>query len=533
MAKLNNWIKGLICLLFISFCTEGVAQGIYLVEFSDKSGVDFDPYEYFDAHRIERRRQMGLPISDIHDYPLRQDYVDKLGSMSDSLRYALRWLNAVSVEASSSQIERIGKLPFVRAIQELGQSMLPSESKELFEVRNDTLLDLVRGQLELDSLARYGLDGKGVRIAIFDVGFKEVPTHPSLAGIWGNGQVIHTYDFYDGDSMVYHHDMHGTQVLACIAGAYKGKSMGAGNGAEFLLARTEHRLKEKAIEEDHWLAAMEWADRLGADIINSSLGYSRKRYSFEDMDGEKTPTSKAAKIAAQKGILVVVSNGNEGARKWKYLTAPADVPEVLSVGGSFPMTPRRIPFSSFGPNAKGQIKPNVAAPGFVVGPTKKGKMDEIAGTSFSAPLVAGMMACIIQKEPELKPKQLIERIQKLGHYWPYYDYEMGYGIPKASRLFRDDPFSQKDSSQKPSFDVFYRGDSVVVRLNPEVMNDSLQRPFGPVLHVHVDGGKGKLLDSFTIPLENRDRYWYFIRRPNSKGILRIWFEEWLYEENWD
>lgn len=509
------------------------SQDLYLVEFTDKEGQSFEPFDYFDPHKIERRKRLGLPLADFRDYPVREDYVRSVASVADSLRHRLRWFNAVSVRANQEQVARISRLPFVKNIHLLGAGLIPCRESGTFDVRSDTLLDMVRDQLELDSLSAHGLDGSGVRIAIFDVGFKEVPSHPSLQDIWKKGQVLRTRDFYGGDSMVYHHDIHGTQVLACIAGTYKGENLGAGKNAEFLLARTEHRLREKPVEEDNWLAAVEWADRWGADIINSSLGYTRKRYDYEEMDGKTALVSRAAKMAAEKGILVVVSNGNAGAQKWKYLGAPADVPEVLSVGGSLPMTPRRIPFSSLGPNALGHTKPDVAAPGFAIGPVKKGKMDEVAGTSYSAPLIAGMAACLMQLYPEAKPVDLINMFHKIGHFYPYYDYELGYGIPKAGYIPKIGSREEKDSTDLPSFDVFYRGDSVIVRLNPEVMNDSAGRPFGPVIYAHLEDEEGKLTASFTVPLENRDRYWYFMRRPGSRGILRIWFEEWLYEERWE
>jgi len=504
------------------------AQNLYLVTFDKKPDTTFDPTLYFDPHGLARQRAQGLPTYDVHDLPVSETYIKCVRDRVDSLRYVLRWSNGVSVSAGREQVEELAKLPFVQKIEALNGVLRPASTFAPIDLRDDTLIDLVRKQLELDALSDHDLDGRGVRIAIFDLGFKNLPDHPILSEVWKNGQILRTRDFYQGDSNVYHHHMHGSQVLACIAGKYEGQNLGAGSKAEFLLARTEHFLFEKPIEEDHWLAAMEWAHKHGADIINSSLGYTRKRYEYEDMDGRTTPVSRAAALAAKKGMLVVSSNGNDADKKWKYLGAPADVPEVLSVGASYPMTPRCLPFSSLGPNAAGRTKPDVAAPGFVAGPGRRGKIDELAGTSFSAPLVAGIAACMIQQKPGRRPHELIEDIRALGHYFPYYDYELGYGILKSSRLFGGDSLSVK-----PTFDLFYRSDSVILKLDEDIMDDSLAHPFGPVLYLHLESPEGGLTSSLTIPLDNGDRYWFFRRQPQSRGRLRIWFEGYLYEEDWE
>lgn len=502
------------------------AQDLYYVHFVDKQKHEsFDPYVYFDAKALDRRIKNHLPLFDEKDLPLNQDYIDKLAKLGVQLRHQLRWFNSVSISAWPDQVESIRNLPFVKSVETfeaLGKVSKYEESK--LDQRLDTLLSLVHDQMNINSLEAHGLSGKGVRVAIFDTGFKGVDDHEAFEHIRTENRILGTWDFYDNDEGVYHHDDHGTQVLSCVGGIYEGRPMGAAKDAEFLLARTEHEAREKAIEEDHWLAAVEWADKNGADIINSSLTYTSKRYTFSDMDGKKTLVSRAAKIASDKGILVVVSMGNDGASKWRYLGAPADVAEVISVGGSMPMMPARLKFSSFGPNAEGLQKPDISAPGYAVVAKGRGSYGESAGTSFSAPLVSGFAACLIQARPTATRKEIFEQVRQSGHYFPFYDYELGFGVVNAAKLFAQDSLIQN------TFSVIHKSDSVFVAFSPEIMNDSLDFPNGRMLYAHLAGEDGKLQASFQQAMDNSTKYFYFLRELDFVGKLRIWFAGYLWEE---
>jgi len=220
----------------------------------------------------------------------------------------------------------------------------------------------------------------------------------------------------------------------------------------------------------------------------------------------------------------VVSMGNDGGNKWKYLGAPADVPEVLSVGASMPFMPARLKFSSFGPNASGASKPDISAPGYVVVANGKGKYAEAAGTSFSAPLICGFAACLIQKNPSAKRKELFEQVRQSGHYFPYYDYELGYGVVNAAKLYTQDSLIQN------TFSVQHREDSVFLAFNPELMKDSLNFPNGRMLYVHLENDERELTASFQLSVENRARYYFYQRDPEFEGMMRIWFAGYLWEE---
>ncbi|MDW3647234.1 MAG: S8 family serine peptidase [Bacteroidia bacterium] len=515
----------LLLLLFIGSSLSTEAQDLYYIYFTDKdTSQAFNPHAYFDERAIERRLRHELPLYDEKDLPINTLYTDKIDTEVELVRHQLRWFNAISVEAWPDQIEKIKSFPFVKRIEAFTQHTRIAAWEEIANEKLDTLLALGKAQTNFKELEEHGLTGKGARIAIFDTGFKRANEHEAFEHLRKDKQIVQTYDFYEGKEDVYHHDDHGTQVLSCIGGIYEGKQLGAAKDAEFLLARTEHKSKEKAIEEDHWLAAAEWADKHGADIINSSLTYTSKRYEYEDMDGKKTLVSRAAKTATDKGILVVVSMGNDGGNKWKYLGAPADVAEVLSVGASMPFMPARLKFSSFGPNASGVSKPDISAPGYVVVANGKGKYAEAAGTSFSAPLICGFAACLMQKNPAAKRKEIFEQVRQSGHYFPYYDYELGYGVVNASKLFTQDSLIQN------TFSVQQSSDSVFVAFNPELMKDSLDFPNGRMLYVHLEDKEAKLSASFQLPVENKARYFFYQRDPEFEGIMRIWFAGYLWEE---
>jgi len=505
--------------------------GCFLVSFTDKEAQNFDPTTYFHPQALERRKNLGLPLYDERDLPLNERYVEAVAHVVDSLRYRLRWFNAVSVQASPAQLLQLSQLPFVDSIRPLGHYVhaRPASTNKarpsLANPKLDTLLSLSRGLMQLDSLEAHGLWGRGIRIAIFDAGFKEADTHPALAYARSKGHILQTRNFYQPGASVYAHSTHGTEVMSCIAGMMEGRQLGCAKEAEFLLARTEHEKKELPAEEDHWLAAAQWADQQGAHIINSSITFTHERYTYEDMDGKTSMVSRAAAIATQKGILVVCAMGNEGEKAWKYMGAPADAPEVLSVGGSMPMLPMHIKFASIGPNSAGKLKPDVAAPAYVVTAWKKGRFDINAGTSFASPLVAGLAACMLQQDSSLRPAALSAGIRSLGHYYPYFDYYLGYGVPQAGKLFRDSlPLPS------PTFSVDFRADSVILHFDPQLMaRDTLQHPNGRVLYYHLQQPDSSLSACYFDLIPNSTRHYFFLRKTTSSGMLRIWFEGYLYE----
>ena len=209
--------------------------------------------------------------------------------------------------------------------------------------------------------------------------------------------------------------------------------MGLAPEAEFLLAITEKK-GEPLEEELNWARAVDWAIENGANIIQSSLGYTYQRYFKSDLDGKHSICARAAARAARKGVLIINCMGNEGMSKWKTMVTPADADSILSVGGVDPLTGLAAGFSSLGPTADKRLKPNICASGTVVAANPKGDVHLVDGTSFSAPLVTGFAACTWQMNRSLSAQEILSLIEKSGHLYPYYDYSHGYGIPQASRI---------------------------------------------------------------------------------------------------
>jgi len=408
------------------------------VVFTDKHDTQFNPYEYFDKLAIERRLSIGYDLYDKSDFPLNENYITTVSKLADSTSYSSRWMNALSVWANESDIYKISLLPFVKEIIPiLDSGMELSSYKTSFDLaslsKNDTYIwDNQLKRMGGDLFKENGVNGHGVRIAIFDAGFPNVDTHPAFEHIRKENRIIKTRDFVRKRDFVYSFNVHGTMVLSAIAGIYEDKDMGLASSSEFLLARTEKE-SEPFSEEVNWVAAMEWADKNGAHIINSSLGYTYHRYFPNQMDGKTAFVSKMANTAASKGLLVINAAGNEGNSKWKFIGAPADADSIISVGGIDPFTDKRINFSSFGPTADFRLKPNVVAFGHVM-VADKSEIRTAHGTSFAAPLVSGFAACAKQLYPELNAWELKELIEKSADLYPYFDYAHGYGVPQASKI---------------------------------------------------------------------------------------------------
>lgn len=433
--------KRSLILIVLLMCLGGVAssQSIWWVFFTDKQGSSFDPYTYFDPHAIERYQRSGADLYDVSNYPVCDVYVEAVAALATEVEGASRWLNAVGVEATPDQAAAIAALPCVRRVQPVeGHAMLAS-----VEAAADTALALGDTSVLTSQLLRMqgsafvqrGIDGSGVRIAVFDGGFPRVDKHKAFQHLREAKRIVTTWNFPNRRENVYGWNSHGTMTLSCITGLVGGKQLGLATGAEFLLARTEVA-SEPFKEEVWWQMAMEWADKNGADIISSSLGYGKERHYTTDMDGTSY-VARAANMAARKGILVCNSAGNEAdSRQWKTIITPADADSVLCVGGieASPTHYNHIYFSSFGPSADGRLKPNVCAFGkaLTAKPSSDSATNDVYGTSFSCPLVAGFAACAWQTRREATAMELFHLIEQSADLYPYADYTYGYGVPQAS-----------------------------------------------------------------------------------------------------
>ncbi len=474
----------------------------FWVFFTDKNDTQFDPYSYFDARAIARYQQCGADLYDISNYPLNDSYVNTVGSYSTEVFGESRWLNAVGIEATDDNAALIAQLPFVAKVQEIFSNgtvaKVKTEFKEIKEDNKDILTDQVKrfgGQYFIDK----GIDGKGLRICVMDGGFPKVNTHPAFQHLRDNNQIIKTYNFPNKKEDVYGWSTHGTMVLSCIAGINdKGQKMGLATGAEFLLARTEID-PEPFKEEVWWAQGAEWADKNGADIINSSLGYGKDRHWTKDMDGTSY-VAKAANKAVEKGILICNSAGNEGDdSRWMTIITPADAENVICVGGIDANLKdyRHISFSSYGPTADKRRKPDVVAFGEAQVANPSGGFTSAFGTSFASPLTAGFCACAWQTKRDLTALQMKAEIQKSCDLYPYYDYAFGYGVPQAAY------FTGNHKPAERSFNLVQEKDGVKIVVPKIIENQDV--------FINVEGADSVLLgyykvhpDSTGIKLDNKN-----------------------------
>ena len=416
--------------VIIAFFGMAHAQNAYWVFFTDKNNTTFDPYSYFDAKAIERYQVNHADLYDITNYPVNQEYEDAVNAATTENIGESRWLNAVAVTATEEQIALVKSFPFVLSVQEIASEASTAQAPVYTQTY---VLDSHLHQVSLmqgEKFLQKNINGKGVRIAVFDGGFPDVDTHSAFKHLRDNHQIIKTWNFANKKENVYGYNQHGCMVLSCIAGILDDTTMlGLAPGAEFLLARTEVETEKKK-EEVWWVQALEWADQNGASIVSSSLGYGKELHNLKDMNGTSI-VAKGAATAVSKGILVCTAMGNEGSDgNWKMLVTPADADGVLSVGAVNALDNRES-YSSFGPTADGRRKPNVVACGNDMVAMSKGDFAYAQGTSFATPMVSGFAACVKQMHPEWTAQQLLEEIEKSANHYPYYDYAYGYGVPQA------------------------------------------------------------------------------------------------------
>jgi serine protease AprX len=423
---------------------EETAPGKYRIELKDKDNSPFSlekPEEFLSVRAIQRRRMQQIPF-DSKDLPVNPAYIDGILSTGARILTLSKWFNAVTVENVDSAILcEIMELPFVRPVPlKKISSFIPTQTKpSIASYTKEASIDYGNScrQIEMHNgelLHASGYTGKGIHIAVIDAGFNDADEQDAFTKLWQEERILGYRDFVNPSSSFFQGHTHGTTVLSVIGGFIPGYLAGTAPDASFWLLRSEDGNTEYIIEEDNWIAAAEFADSAGVDVINTSLGYSifddpMQNHSYHDMDGNSTRISKGADIAASRGMLVVVSAGNEGNSSWRYISAPSDADSVLAVGA---VDSIRViaPFSSRGPSSDGQIKPDVCAMGVRnFGVNAAGTLARSNGTSFSAPVIAGLAACLWQANPDAGVMDILTVIKESADRYKKPDTLYGYGIP--------------------------------------------------------------------------------------------------------
>ena len=506
---------------FLFYSASGSTK--YWVSFSDKNGVAFDPLTYFESRTIEQRILQHIPLVDSTDFPLNQFYVQQITILADSVSWQSRWLNGIAIYASPLQVEKMKLFSFVSCIVPMTAKAVLANKRGVYNNLSKIQKELLNYQttrLKGNEFAKQKLDGTGIRIAVFDAGFPGVDKHPAFDHLRKNCRIIATYDFIKKREDVYHFSSHGTATLSCIAGLLDTVKIGMATGAEVLLARTEYA-REIFSEEENWLAAAEWADRQGVNIISSSLGYLFERYFNFEMNGKTSLVARAATIAAQKGILVISAAGNEGSDKWHFIDTPSDADSVLTVGGTDPFTDFHIYFSSYGPTSDGRLKPNVSAPGQAIVATESGYAVE-SGTSFSTPLVAGFAACAWQKNRSWTNMQLFNAIEKSAHLYPYFDYAHGFGIPQADHILSN------TIQTEPTFDFVIVNDEIKVVLREKYAYPEMESALGYKtqrnFYYKLEDSSGTILYYKVLSTDQKEMLHLTASQFNKGDVLTVHFE---------
>ena len=432
-----------------------VAPDKYYIEFTDKDNSPYSissPEEYLSQRAIDRRAQFNIAI-DMKDIPVNPQYLQGVASTGATILNPTKWLNGVTVQTTDpGVIAAIEALPYVQVVSKSPVTIVNESEKQFFtnesfnsnsphsaNLKESSFFDygpsynqihMLRGE----EMHEMGYRGEGMVIAVLDAGYDNADNLEVFDSLWNNDQILGTRDFVDGGEVTFNKHYHGTMVLSCMGGIYPGELIGTAPEAEYWLIRSEDGGTEYIIEEYNWVTAAEFADSVGADIINSSLGYSdfddpSQSHTYEDMDGNTTPITIGADIAASRGMAVVTSAGNSGASSWYYITAPADADSVFTIGAvNWEGTPAS--FSGHGPTYDGRIKPNVAAKGEgAYFANTSGGFTYGNGTSFSSPIIAGMVACLWQANPYKSNMDLQNSIQASGTLASDPDNTIGYGIP--------------------------------------------------------------------------------------------------------
>lgn len=418
----------------------------YRISLTDKAATTYSlkkPEKFLSKKSIERRKRQGLAI-DSTDLPVCKKYVDAIRKKGVNVLVTGKWDNIVTVSCNDSTlIDQIAQLPFVRSTEKVWQGKVKSATKRDSLINNPQRSDSLYGpaitQLKMSRahlLHEAGFKGQGMTIAVIDAGFHNADSIDAMKNI----RVLGTRDFVNPEADIYAESSHGMSVLSCMGMNQPNVMIGTAPEASYWLLRSEDEYSETLVEQDYWAAAIEFADSVGVDVVNTSLGYfsfddPSKDYQYRDLDGRHALMSREAAKAADKGMVLVCSAGNSGSGPWKKITPPGDAENVLTVGA---IDKKKVlaPFSSIGNTADGRVKPDIVAVGFradVMG--TDGNLRTANGTSFSSPIMCGMVACLWQACPTLTAKEIIELVRQSGDRADFPDNIYGYGIPDLWKAY--------------------------------------------------------------------------------------------------
>ncbi len=502
----------LICLMILTVNAQYDASK-FRVTFKDKNNTPYSisqPEQFLSQKALDRRSRQNIAIKS-NDLPVNSWYIDSVRNTGAVVYTISKWFNCVTISTlDSTVIAKILALPFVSGIDTLAEtsakkgvklqdrhkaidgtnsykgSVKAQELSANFSEKKgfDYGPSLTQAQMiGMDYMHERGFRGQGITIAILDAGFYKVDSIHVFDSLWMNNQIMGTKDFVQPGGNVFIRSTHGMMVLSIMGGNVPGSIIGTAPKANFWLLRSEDADTEYPVEEDNWVSAAEFADSVGADVINSSLGYTqffnpKWDHTYADLNGKTCRASQGAALASSKGIIVVNSAGNSGASDWHYIGAPADADSILSIGA---VDSKRVlaSFSSRGPTVDGRVKPSVCAMGFgTYVSTTTGSVMPGNGTSFSSPVMAGSVACLLQANSTKTNMQIINAVIASASKFFSPDADYGYGIPNfpaanlilsGNRIYNFDNEKSINIFPNPFQDyfsiMFYSNDTAALDVN--------------------------------------------------------------------
>jgi len=467
-----------ICFFLLIICSNLPAKAQYsryIIQLKNKNGTPYsltNPSEYLSPRAIQRRTKQNIKI-DSSDLPINPAYLDSIKQVPNLmiLNYS-KWLNQVLVKITdSAALSEINDLAFVKQVSPVAlaannypidsiqikvnkahiyhryESITGENQTENIQGASQNYFDYATAYTQIhihhgEFLHNLGFHGEGICIAILDAGFFQYLSNPAFDSVRQNNQVLGTYDYVNLKQSVNEENSHGAYCFSIIAANEPGQMVGSAPKAMFWLFKTEDVSSEYPVEEQNWIAAAEFADSAGADLISTSLGYAyfddpSFDLDYSERDGHESMISKAANFAVGKGMIVTVSAGNSGddPDETKYVDCPADADSVLTIG-AINSQGAIASFSSWGPNASGQLKPDVVSVGegtTIAAPN--GMPVSGSGTSFSNPNLAGLIACLWQAFPDFTNHDIIDAVRRSSDRYAHPDEQYGYGIPDFSKAY--------------------------------------------------------------------------------------------------
>ncbi len=442
-------------------CTSLHAQNKKVIFLKDKKNSPYtlnNPEEFLSKRAIDRRKRFNIPI-DSSDLPVNPSYINTIGGLENvRILGKSKWMNALIIDCNDPiSMNKISGYPFVRSFANIALRKRDNNKNkpQIENIINKNILSERRlndgsdrfaygssyGQIAIHNgqlLHNIGADGQNMMIAFFDSGFKGFNTNRFLDSASKNNQIIATKDIVNDNTTVNEDDAHGLYCLSVVAANQSGELVGSCPKAQYLLLRTEDVESEQLIEEYFWAIGAEYADSCGADVFSSSVGYTTfddpvQDHIYSDLNGNTAIVTNAADRAAQKGIFVIVSAGNEGGSIWKYIGTPADGDSVYAVG-AIGLQKNIAGFSSFGPTYDGRVKPDGLSVGlgtYLI--NTAGSIVTANGTSFSTPNLAGLITCLWQLFPDINNATLMQAVKQSSDRYNAPLTQYGYGIPDMAK----------------------------------------------------------------------------------------------------